>query len=304
MDLASTHSRRRFLGAAVGGAAAAVAAAAVPSVVRAADGANAVVGATNLSTTATIFQNTDTGEASLVGAQIGLGTGVAGESVDGTGVGGQSVNGVALKGASTQSTPTVDFTAPSHHTAVHGTTGPTTNASVNTDEAGVYGFADLSIASIGVWGESKTGTGVFGSGSFGVFGSGDFGVVGAGPVGVLGDVDSASVGVYGHTGEVAAPTPPPGVGVYARAATPSLTALSVSGKARFSRSGRTTLSATAVTRTIVMAGVTATSYIIATMQTDVPDVYVRSVVPTAGSFNIHLSKAAGKVVVVGYLVIN
>jgi hypothetical protein len=36
----------------------------------------------------------------------------------------------------------------------------------------------------------------------------------------------------------------------------------------------------------------------------VTDVYVRSVVPTTGSFTIHLSKAAGKSVVVGYLVIN
>jgi hypothetical protein len=145
---------------------------------------------------------------------------------------------------------------------------------------------------------------VFGSGSFGVFGNGEFGVVGSGHVGVLGDVGSTDVGVYGHTGEVQAPAPPPGVGVYARAATTSQTALVVSGKVKFSRSGRTSLSSTATSKTVTLAGVTASSYVLATMQTDVGGVYVRSVVPASGSFTIHLSKAAGTTVVVGYLVIN
>jgi hypothetical protein len=290
----ATQSRRRFLGAALGGAAATLAAAAVPPAIRAADGGNAVLGTTNFSNTTTTFQNIDVSETSLAGTHAGAGTGVAGESVD----------GIAVRGTSSETTPTVDFTAPSHHTAVYGTAGPTTNASANTDEAAVYGFADLSIASVGVWGESKTGTGVFGSGSFGVLGIGDFGVVGAGPVGILGDVDSTQVGVYGHTGEVAAPAPPPGVGVYARAASTNQVALAVSGRTRFSRSGRITLTAAQTSRTVTLVGVTASSYVIATMQTDVTDVYVRSVVPTTGSFTIHLSKAAGKSVVVGYLVIN
>jgi hypothetical protein len=155
-----------------------------------------------------------------------------------------------------------------------------------------------------VWGESKTGTGVFGRGSFGVFGSGDFGVVGAGRVGVLGDVAATQVGVYGHTGDVVAPPPPPGVGVFARAATPNQTALAVVGKTKFSRSGRTSLAATATSKTISLAGVTGSSYVIATLQTDVSGVSVSSVVPVNGSFTIHLSKAAGRTVVVGYLVIN
>jgi hypothetical protein len=294
IDLGRSQSRRKFLGAALGGAAATVAAAALPRAVSAADGDTAVVGSDNFATAPTTFHNTDADETSLAGVHAGNGTGVDGQSLDGTGV----------RGVSTQNTRGAPVTTPSHRTGVYGATGDTTNASINTDEIGVYGFADISISSSGVWGESKTGTGVLGTGSFGVLGLGDFGVVGSGGVGILGDVDSAGVGVYGHTGEVEAPPPPPGVGVYARAATTSQRALVVSGRAQFSRSGRISLSATATSRTVTMGGVTTASYVIATLQTDVTDVYVRSVVTTTGSFTIHLSKAAGRTVVVGYLVIN
>jgi len=40
------------------------------------------------------------------------------------------------------------------------------------------------------------------------------------------------------------------------------------------------------------------------MQTNVSGLYVRAVVPTAGSFRIYLSKAPGKTVYVGYVVVN
>ena len=48
----------------------------------------------------------------------------------------------------------------------------------NTDETGVYGFADMSANSTGVWGDSNQGTGVAGSGDWGVFGTGAIGVYG------------------------------------------------------------------------------------------------------------------------------
>jgi hypothetical protein len=294
IDHPISHSRRKVLGALLGTAAAAAAAAATPATIRAADGDNAVLGAENQSTSPTSFENADAGGSSLIGSHAANAAGVVG----------RSGGGVGVQGISTETTPTTDFTARSHRTGVFGQAGNFAGGSDNTDETGVYGFANLSIASIGVWGESKAGTGVFGSGSFGVFGSGDFGVVGSGRVGVIGDVDSTQVGVYGHTGDVEAPAPPPGVGVYARAATTGQSALVVSGKVKFSRSGRTSLGSAATSRTITMTGVTTSSYVVATMQTDVSGVYVRSVVPASGSFTIHLSKAAGKTVVVGYLVIN
>ena len=53
-----------------------------------------------------------------------------------------------------------------------------------------------------------------------------------------------------------------------------------------------------------MSGVSATSYVIATLQTSSSGLYVRAVVPASGQFRIYLSKAAPKRVVVGYLVVN
>jgi hypothetical protein len=53
-----------------------------------------------------------------------------------------------------------------------------------------------------------------------------------------------------------------------------------------------------------MPGVTASSYIIATLQTRRAGVYVHAVVPAAGSFTIYLNKTVTAATVVGYLVIN
>jgi hypothetical protein len=76
------------------------------------------------------------------------------------------------------------------------------------------------------------------------------------------------------------------------------------GKAKFSRSGRKSIGATATSVKVTMAGVTSSSYVVATLQTSVSGVYVRAAVPTTGSFTIYLSKAPGKTVYVGYFAIN
>jgi hypothetical protein len=52
----------------------------------------------------------------------------------------------------------------------------------------------------------------------------------------------------------------------------SQVALNVNGKAQFSRSGRTSMSAGSKKKTITMAGVTTSSYIIATLQTNLAGV--------------------------------
>ena len=206
-----------------------------------------------------------------------------------------------------------------HSTGVIGVTGDGLSINVNTNRTGVYGFADDSNEAAGVWGETIQGTGVVGTGAWGVYGTGD--------IGVVGDVSSAGTGVYGFTGDVALVTPPPATGVagiaaqtgvgvrghassgtatgvLASAATTAQIALAVSGKLKLSRSGRVSIGSTSSSRKVTMAGVTSSSYVIATVQTSVSGLYVRAVVPTTGFFTIYLSKAPGKTVYVGYVVVN
>ena len=321
-ETATPRSRRAVLAAALGGAAAVTAqAVANPLSVTAADGGNALLGTANQSTTVTSFENTDAGETSLKGVHAAAGTGVDGTSATGPGV----------VGNSTDATPS-EFTVASHKTGVIGTAGAPTLAT-NTDETGVYGLAEVSANSAGVWGDSGQGTGVFGTGVTGVTGFGDWGLfafgdsVGVvafnesnvavygtafnfpepptgGEIGVLGVGPHTGVGVYGFAGDGTPPVPPSGIGVYARSLLTTEYALYVQGKARFSRSAKTSIGSTATSKKVTMAGVTSSSYVVATMQTNVSGLYVRAVVCATGSFTIYLSKAPGKTVYVGYLVIN
>jgi hypothetical protein len=294
-ESATPRSRRAVLAAALGGAAAVTAqAVAHPLSVTAADGGNALLGTANQSTTVTSFENTDAGETSLTGVHAAAGTGVEGSSATGTGVNGKS----------TDATPTADFSVASHKTGVIGTAGGPTLAT-NTDETGVYGISEVSENSVGVWGDSGQGAGVIGSGVTGVSGYGDWGVFAAGDsIGVLGIAPHTGVGVYGFVGDDFPPAPPSGVGVYARSLLTTEYALYVQGKARFSRSAKTSIGSTATSKKVTMAGVTSSSYVVATMQTNVSGLYVRAVVCATGYFTIYLSKAPGKTVYVGYLVIN
>jgi hypothetical protein len=175
----------------------------------------------------------------------------------------------------------------------------------NTGETGVYGFSDITLGSNGVWGDSVTGTGVYGSGDAGVVGFGGYvGVYGVGSVGIWGDGSAFDTGVYGFAGSAAAPPPPAGVGVQATAGTTAQIALNVTGKAKFSRSGRTSFAATKYSKKVLMAGVSGSSYIIATLQSKRSGIHVAYVVPAAGYFTIYLNKAGTSSAVVGFLVIN
>jgi hypothetical protein len=295
IDQRTRHSRRAVLGAALGGAAAAAAGAlAAPLAAQAADGDNAIVGQANTSTESTVFENTDVAETSLSGIHSGIGTGLAGSSVDGRGV----------WAISSDATPSDFLTDPSYRTAVYAIAGDGTDAATITDEAGVYGYSNVSSSSVGVVGHSHLGTGVIGSGDWGVFGIGYVGVYAAGRMAVVGDADVDQTGVYGFTGAISAPTAPAGVGVYARAESTAQTALLVQGKLKLSRSGRASVSSTASVRKVSMAGVTSTSYVIATMQSSISGVYVRAVTCGTNYFNIWLSKAPGKTAIVAYVVIN
>ena len=107
-------------------------------------------------------------------------------------------------------------------------------------------------------------------------------------------IDATAVGVRGETSV--------GTGVHAVATTG--VALKVTGKAQFSRSGRATVAAGHTSVLVKLAGVTTSSYVIATPQAKRAGVFVQAVVPAGGSFTIHLSRAPLVATTVGYLVIN
>ncbi len=297
---APISSRRAVLGAALGGAAAVAAQAlAAPLSAAAATDDPALIGNANTGDATTSFENTDAGETSLAAVHAGGGT-----AFEAT-----SATGPAVMAISTDATPSDLITEPSHRNGVFAAVGDPADASGNTDEAAVYGFADISEFSAGIFGESFQGTGVNGFGDTGVFGfgasTGTFGVgawgtYGTGEVGVVGDVNATGVGVYGFAGSSQLPNPPTGIGVYARAGSNSQLALRVQGRAKFSRSGRVAVGG--ATKTVRLAGVSAAStFVVATCQEDAAGVYVRSVVPANGSFKIHLSKKPSKPVTVGWI---
>lgn len=322
IDTGASKSRRAVLAGAIGGAGAlAISALGHPAAVAAAANGNVQLGhgtadTDNDSAAETRVNGTTSGITALSAVQAGSGTGVAGTSGSGygvtatsetgtgayasaSGVGagviGQSQEGTGARGQSVDNTPS-DFLSASNKTGVIGTAGDTSGLAANTDEIGVLGYCDVSSHSTGVLGVSTAGVGAFGLGAIGVIGFGTWGV--------LGDVDTASIGVYGNTGAAAAPAVTGGIGVLARAQATTQVALKVLGKTQFSRSARTYVSAGTSSKKVSMIGVTTSSYVIATLQTNRAGVYVQAVVPGTGYFIIYLNKAVSATTYVGYLVIN
>jgi hypothetical protein len=284
VETSTPRSRRAVLAAALGGLGAVIASRlATPSAVSANPGDPITVDNAFTGAGTTALASTSTNAAFAV-------TGV------GQAVSGQTPDGIGLWGASTDTVPVTDFTLAGHRTGIVGVTGTGTGIANNTGEVGIYGFADLSLNSTGVWGDTGSGYGVLGTGFVGVYGNG--------AIGVVGDVNVTGTGVYGFVGSAFPPLPPAGVAVQATAATTAQTALNVSGKTKFSRSGRARVLAGGSKRRINMAGVTTSSYIIATLQTRRTGVYVHAVVPAAGYFTIYLNKTVSATTYIGYLVIN
>jgi hypothetical protein len=306
IDTTAPRSRRAILAGALGGAGALIATAigrAAP--VSAATGDNVVAG-----------QDTTAGAPTAVLSDQAVTDGITGTALEG-----DSATGIGVLGVS-------DAPGSGRSTGVVGLTGGegALDANLNLDSVGVYGFSDDDAASAGVWGDTFQG--------IGVVGTGDFGVLGVGSVGAIGQAsDSSGSGVYGFSGDLAsdeaAPFPAPGTGVvgyagaggstgvrghafagstygvYASAANSTTQyALFVSGKVRLSRSGRVAVSSSATSKAVSMTGVTTSSYVVATLQTNVSGCYVRAVVPSTNKFTIYLSKAPGKTAYVGYVVVN
>ena len=109
-------------------------------------------------------------------------------------------------------------------------------------------------------------------------------------------------GLNNGTGNGVAGRADTGTGVLA--ASTGGTALKVTGKAVFSRSGITTIAAGTSSKTITLARVTTASMVLATAQQS-STVYVKAVIPASGSFSIRLTgNAPSGGLKVAYFVLN
>jgi len=304
IDNEARTSRRGLLAAALGGLGGLVVAKlGRPDSVAAADGGNALLGTANTSTTETSFENTDAGDTSLgaihtdgtavrgdvtggtaiLAGANGSGTGVSASSTSGTGVNAVSGSGFAVSagsntstgvwGSSNDDTPST-FAPGSYRSGVVGSAGDqgipgqAGGISSNTDEVGVYGFSDVSVASAGVWGDSWDGIGVQGTGDWGV-------------------------AAFGGS-----------IGVYAAAGSPTGYALFTQGKIRFNgRASRTFITAGHIYKDVAISGMTTGSYVIASLVSHRTGFTVESVVSYAGKFRLYLNKTATSTIYFSYLVI-
>jgi len=162
-------------------------------------------------------------------------------------------------------------------------------------EAGGIGVVG-SGGTYGVWGDSSTGTGVYGN----TYAEGQNGVYGhasnATGSGVYGQNDGAGYGVAGRAGGGIGALGDSANGIGVWASSQNATALKVSGKAQFSRSGVATVAGTpAAPKNSVRVSLplTAKSMMTATLQKYVAGVSVVAAVPnvTGGYFTIYLNKA-------------
>lgn len=148
---------------------------------------------------------------------------------------------------------------------------------------GVFGYApshpDSTMAATGVWGDSP---------DFGVAGTGWTGVYGAGGIGVYGEAEN-------FAGNIA---------VWAWAPTVSQTALKVTGKVSFSRSGRKAMRSGTKTKTVYLSGTTSTSKVFAVLATSEAGRWVRAVVPGSGKFTIYLNTTLTSGAVVSWFVLD
>jgi hypothetical protein len=302
-DLATARSRRAILGAALGGAAAALASTlGRPAAALAADGDPVVIGQTSSGTQTTgitgamdpVVQVTATGAGTALQVS-GVGIALSADSsADDPGIVATAARNMGIQGRSTSTDP--DGDGAFRNTGVLGAAGDTTGMATNTNEVGVYGFSDTSAGSAGVWGD--TGGGV------GVVATGDWGIYATGRTGIVADVGPTGTAIYAFNGAVDAGDAPAGRAIYAKANSTSQVAFEAVGRVRFSRSGRVAISKGASSKVVTLSGVSTSSYVIATLQSNQSGLYVKCVVPATGKFTIVLSKACAASCVVGYFVIN
>jgi hypothetical protein len=186
-----------------------------------------------------------------------------------------------------------------------GITGVTTS-----DLYGLHGESTDYVAGTGVYGQGGL-YGVRGAGSYvGVQGAGDTGVKGYGEDGngVFGQTSvNTTSGVYGQndgTGYGVAGRADDGTGVLADSA--NGTALQVSGKAVFSRSGKATVKAGNSQVVVKNVALTPDSLVLATLQQVEAGIYVAGVVLSVANskFTISLSQAPTGALKVAWFIVN
>lgn len=210
---------------------------------------------------------------------VGAGPGVYGSSANDSGVKGESTNGVGVEGTSGGSQG-IGVYGQGQAAGLFGTSGT---------GRGVQATSESSTA---VHAVSQTQTAIFG------FSGSTFLPSAPTKVGVFGHAqqDSSARGVYGRTtvGKGVLGEATTGVGVQALATTG--VALAVSGRATFSRSGRTSIPRNRNYFDItVPGGLASTASVIATLQTYRSGVWVaacRTNYPSAGKVRIYLNKVA------------
>jgi hypothetical protein len=151
-----------------------------------------------------------------------------------------------------------------------------------TSHTGVFGTAPeggTNTVGTGVWGDSP---------DVGVYGSGSTGAQGFGFWGVFGEAN----GVAGSKGVVAFAPNNSSFGLY------------VSGKAHFSRSGRSTIGAGKSSIKVTLAGTTSSSRVFAVLHSNRSGRYVRAVVPTTGSFTVYLNTTVTSSTYVAWFVLD
>jgi hypothetical protein len=122
-----------------------------------------------------------------------------------------------------------------------------------------------------------------------------WGVSGGASTGIGTGGDSTSgIGVLGHSSK--------GTGVLAQSETGL--ALSVNGKARFSRSGRTWIRAGHSSLTITVAGTTPSSRVFAILASNRASRYVRAAVPATDRFTVYLNASAISDSVVAWFILD
>jgi hypothetical protein len=269
-DNGRAKSRRAILAAAVGGAAAVAAQAALPLAAQAHDPDDVQKEAVNVTADTTTIDSSATADVDTFAAKAGgTGTAIAATADDGHGVDSQSAGAIGVQGANTDTTPTSDWTVGSNKTGVLGTAGDNSNIANNTDETGVYGFADLSGNSTGVWGDSFDGIGTAGTGDVGVFGGG------------------GSIGVYATNFGI--------TGAYA---------LWTNGRVKFEgRSGRGVVLSGHNYRDVSISGMTSTNAVIATLMTYKSGYYIAAAVASSGKVRVYLNKTATSNMVFSYFVL-
>jgi hypothetical protein len=241
-------------------------------------------------------QNTGSTGVGVHGLTAGLGSAVFGEATsNGVGVVGKSTNGI---GVTAQSDATQGTALKA--TALHGS-GAKAVWGVSDSGYGGY-FSAPTLPGIGVfanggayavYGTTQTGTGLYGVNT-GPTGIGVNGKTYGSGSGVYGEAVNNGVAVFGKTT----------TGTALRGDSPNGIALQVNGKAKFSRSGITTVPAGTAALVVSLSGTSSNSIVTATAQQNT-SVFVKAVVPAAGSFTIYLTgNAPASGLKVAYFVLN